>query len=119
MCSGFVYGLSVVDAMLRSGQATTALLIGAETFSRILDWEDRGTCVLFGDGAGAVVLRAEPDQGRGVLATRLAADGSHYDQLYVDGGAGSDGRVGHLRMQGREVSPRGRHDERIGQGDIA
>lgn len=103
VCSGFVYGLSVVDAMLRSGQATTALLIGAETFSRILDWDDRGTCVLFGDGAGAVVLRAEPDQGRGVLATRLAADGSHYNQLYVDGGAGSDGRVGHLRMQGREV----------------
>ena len=89
------------------GQATTALVIGAETFSRILDWTDRGTCILFGDGAGAVVLRAEDQAGsrmdRGVLATYLAADGTHYDDLYVDGGPSSTGTTGHVRMNGREV----------------
>ena len=105
VCSGFVYALAVADNFLRLGQARTALVIGAETFSRLLDWDDRGTCVLFGDGAGAVVLRAERGgaDGRGLLAHRLGADGRHYDQLYVDGGPGTTGTVGHLRMQGREV----------------
>lgn len=108
VCSGFVYGLSVADALLRSGQHRRALLIGAELFSRILDWEDRATAVLFGDGAGAVVLEAADRQdaagrARGVLASRLRADGSHHDLLYVDGGPGSTGTVGKLRMKGREV----------------
>jgi len=108
VCSGFVYALSVADNFLRVGQARTALVIGAETFSRILDWTDRGTCVLFGDGAGAVVMRAEPDTGhaatrRGVLSTHLHADGRHHDMLYVDGGPSTTQTVGHLRMEGREV----------------
>ena len=108
VCSGFLYALSVADSMVRGGAAETALVIGAETFSRILDWEDRGTCVLFGDGAGAVVLRGEdtPDGGdrdRGILATRLHADGRHNDLLYVDGGPSTTGTVGKLRMKGREV----------------
>lgn len=107
VCAGFAYAVAVADNFLRLGQATHALVIGAETFTRILDWQDRGTCVLFGDGAGAVLLRAEPQAGtnadRGVLATRLAADGRHYDHLYVDGGPSSTGAVGHLRMNGREV----------------
>ena len=108
VCSGFLYALSVADNMVRGGAADTALVIGAETFSRILDWEDRGTCVLFGDGAGAVVLRAEDtaDDGqgdRGILATRLHADGRHNDLLYVDGGPSTTGTVGKLRMKGREV----------------
>jgi 3-oxoacyl-[acyl-carrier-protein] synthase-3 len=107
VCAGFAYALATADSFLRSGLATHALVIGAETFSRILDWEDRGTCVLFGDGAGAVVLRAERQEGgpgdRGVLATKLGADGRHYDHLYVDGGPSSTGTVGHLRMNGREV----------------
>ncbi len=108
VCSGFLYALSVAESMIRSGAATTALVIGAETFSRILDWEDRGTCVLFGDGAGAVVLTAEdgpadPAQARGVLSTRLHADGRHNDLLYVDGGPSTTGTVGKLRMKGREV----------------
>ncbi len=107
VCSGFVYGLSVADAMLRAGSAKTALVIGAETFSRILDWEDRGTCVLFGDGAGAVVLRAESVEGRtdepGVLSSVLHSDGRFNDLLYVDGGPSSTGTVGKLRMQGKEV----------------
>ena len=108
VCSGFLYALSVADSMERGGAARTALVIGSETFSRILDWEDRGTCVLFGDGAGAVVLRAEDtaDDGqndRGILATRLHADGRHNDLLYVDGGASTTGTVGKLRMKGREV----------------
>jgi 3-oxoacyl-[acyl-carrier-protein] synthase-3 len=107
VCSGFVYGLATADAFLRSGQARRALLIGAETFSRILDWEDRSTCVLFGDGAGAVVMEAREGQGtaedRGVLATRLHADGRYRDLLYVDGGPSSTGTVGHVRMKGREV----------------
>ncbi|MBZ6377071.1 3-oxoacyl-ACP synthase [Pacificimonas flava] len=102
VCSGFLYGLSVVDAMIRSGQHRRALLVGAETFSRILDWEDRATCVLFGDGAGAVVMEA--DQGdAGVLATRLHADGTHNQLLYVDGGPSTTGTVGKLRMAGKEV----------------
>src|SRR5690606_29628173 len=101
------YGLSVADNFLRSGQANTALVVGAETFSRILDWNDRTTCVLFGDGAGAVVLRAGEGEGhagdRGVLSTHLYSDGRHHDALYVDGGPSSTKTVGHLRMQGREV----------------
>jgi len=102
VCTGFLYAVSVADAMLRAGSARTALVIGAETFSRILDWEDRTTCVLFGDGAGALVLRAE-DGERGILATKLHADGRHNDLLFVDGGASSTGTVGKLRMKGREV----------------
>ncbi|MEJ6595320.1 beta-ketoacyl-ACP synthase III [Parasphingorhabdus sp.] len=102
VCSGFLYALSVADSMIRAGTAQNALVIGAETFSRILDWEDRGTCVLFGDGAGAVVLAAEHGE-NGILATRLHADGAHNQLLYVDGGAGTTGTVGKLRMKGREV----------------
>ena len=102
VCTGFLYALSVADSMLRSGNATTALVIGSETFSRILDWEDRTTCVLFGDGAGALVLRAE-DGERGILATKLHADGRHNDLLFVDGGPSTTGTVGKLRMRGREV----------------
>ena len=107
VCSGFVFGLSVADTMMRAGQANTALVIGAETYSRILDWEDRGTAVLFGDGAGAVVLRSEPSEGtradRGILSTHLRTDGRYHDLLYVDGGVSSTQTTGHLRMQGREV----------------
>lgn len=107
VCSGFVYATSIADNMLRLGQATTALVIGAETFSRILDWSDRSTCVLFGDGAGAVVLRAAGGGGtnadRGILSTHLFSDGSGYEMLYVDGGPSTTGKSGHLRMHGREV----------------
>ncbi|MBB6229007.1 beta-ketoacyl-ACP synthase III [Polymorphobacter multimanifer] len=107
VCSGFLYALTVADAMLRTGAHKHALIIGAETFSRLLDWEDRATCVLFGDGAGAVVLSAFEGGGtssdRGILATRLHADGRHNQLLYVDGGAGSTGTVGKLRMKGKEV----------------
>jgi 3-oxoacyl-[acyl-carrier-protein] synthase-3 len=107
VCSGFVYALATVDAFIRAGQATNALVIGAETFSRILDWKDRSTCVLFGDGAGAVVVKAWHGSGtiadRGILACRLRSDGRHADKLYVDGGPSSTGTVGHLRMEGREV----------------
>ena len=102
VCTGFLYALSVADSMIRSGNATNALVIGAETFSRILDWEDRGTCVLFGDGAGALVLSAE-DGERGILSTKLHADGRHNDLLFVDGGPSTTGTVGKLRMKGREV----------------
>ena len=102
VCTGFLYALSVADSMLRSGNASKALVIGAETFSRILDWEDRATCVLFGDGAGALVLAAEEGE-RGILATRLHADGRHNDLLFVDGGPSTTGTVGKLRMKGREV----------------
>lgn len=102
VCSGFLYALSVAENMIRGGSAKTALVIGSETFSRILDWEDRGTCVLFGDGAGAVVLGVAED-GRGVLASRLHADGRHNELLYVDGGPSTTGTVGKLRMKGREV----------------
>jgi len=102
VCTGFLYALTVADSMLRSGGATKALVIGAETFSRILDWDDRGTCVLFGDGAGALVLSAEETDG-GILATRLHADGRHNDLLFVDGGPSTTGTVGKLRMKGREV----------------
>jgi 3-oxoacyl-[acyl-carrier-protein] synthase-3 len=102
VCTGFLYALSVADSMLRSGNARKALVIGAETFSRILDWEDRATCVLFGDGAGALVLGAEETEG-GILATRLHADGRHNDLLFVDGGPSTTGTVGKLRMKGREV----------------
>ena len=107
VCSGFVYGLSVVDALLRSGAHKRALLIGAETFSRILGWSDRTTCVLFGDGAGAVVIEAQEQPGamtdRGVLTTHLRSDGQHKNKLYVDGGPSSTQTVGHLRMVGKEV----------------
>jgi 3-oxoacyl-[acyl-carrier-protein] synthase-3 len=107
VCAGFVYGLSVADSMIRSGLASTALVIGAETFSRILDWEDRGTCVLFGDGAGAIVLRGEQGTGRasdrGILANALHSDGRHHDILYVDGGPSSTRTTGVLRMEGKEV----------------
>jgi len=102
VCTGFLYALSVADSMLRSGNATKALVIGAETFSRILDWTDRTTCVLFGDGAGALVLGAERTES-GILATRLHADGRHNDLLFVDGGPSTTGTVGKLRMKGREV----------------
>ena len=107
VCAGFVYALSVADSMIKSGLASTALVIGAETFSRILDWNDRGTCVLFGDGAGAVVLRAEEGKGttadRGVLANALHSDGRQHDILYVDGGPSSTRTTGFLRMEGKEV----------------
>ena len=107
VCSGFLYALAVADALLTSGAHRTALVIGAETFSRLLDWEDRATCVLFGDGAGAVVLRAETGTGsnadRGILAHRLHSDGRYNDLLFVDGGPGSTGTTGKLRMKGKEV----------------
>jgi 3-oxoacyl-[acyl-carrier-protein] synthase III len=107
VCSGFVYGLATVDGLLRLGTFKRALVIGAETFSRILDWTDRGTCVLFGDGAGALVLEAQPQPGtredRGILTSHLRSDGRHKTKLYVDGGPSSTGTVGHLRMEGREV----------------
>jgi 3-oxoacyl-[acyl-carrier-protein] synthase-3 len=103
VCTGFLYALTVADSMLRGGNAKAALVIGSETFSRILDWEDRTTCVLFGDGAGAVVLRAEESEDKGILATRLHADGRFGDMLYVDGGPSTTGTVGKLRMKGREV----------------
>ncbi len=106
VCSGFLYAVGVADSMLRSGMAQRAVVIGSETFSRILDWEDRTTCVLFGDGAGAIVLEAQEQEGgaeRGILATRLHADGAHNQLLYVDGGPSTTGTVGKLRMKGREV----------------
>ena len=102
VCSGFLYALSVAESMIRAGSASTALVIGSETFSRILDWEDRGTCVLFGDGAGAIVLSAVED-GRGVLAAKLHADGRHNQLLYVDGGPSTTGTVGKVRMEGPAV----------------
>lgn len=105
VCSGFLYALGVADSMLRAGMAQRALVIGSETMSRILDWEDRTTCVLFGDGAGAVVLEAREvaEDGPGILATRLHADGAHNQLLYVDGGPSTTGTVGAIRMKGREV----------------
>lgn len=107
VCSGFVYAITCADLHIRGGMAKRALVIGAETFSRILDWSDRTTCVLFGDGAGAVVLEATEGKGtvedRGILASSLRSDGSHKEKLFVDGGPSTTGTVGHLRMQGREV----------------
>ena len=107
VCSGFVYALATVDGLLRTGTFRRALVIGAETYSRILDWKDRSTCVLFGDGAGAVVLEALPQPGtaadRGLLAARLRSDGRHKTKLYVDGGPSSTGTVGRVRMEGRAV----------------
>ncbi len=103
VCTGFLYALSVADNMLKGGMAEYALVIGSETFSRILDWEDRTTCVLFGDGAGAVLLRSVEAQDKGVLATKLHADGRHNDLLFVDGGVSTTGTVGKLRMKGQEV----------------
>ena len=107
VCSGFVYAVATADSYLKNGLGTRALVIGAETFSRLLDWTDRGTCVLFGDGAGAVVMDlATPEEyaaGRGVLASALRSDGHHWEKLYVDGGPSSTGSTGHVRMQGAEV----------------
>lgn len=107
VCSGFIYALATADNFLKAGQSRRALVIGAETFSRIIDWEDRSTCVLFGDGAGAVLLEAQPQTGsredRGILASRIRSDGRYEDMLYVDGGPSSTQTVGHLRMNGREV----------------
>ena len=103
VCTGFLYALSIADNMLKGGMADHALVIGSETFSRILDWEDRATCVLFGDGAGAIVLKAVEADDQGILATRLHADGRHNDLLYVDGGVSTTGTVGKLRMKGKEV----------------
>jgi 3-oxoacyl-[acyl-carrier-protein] synthase-3 len=107
VCSGFVYAITTADLYLKGGLAKRVLVIGAETFSRILDWSDRTTCVLFGDGAGALVLEAEDGGGgvshRGIIASSLRSDGTHKDKLFVDGGPGTTGTVGHLRMEGREV----------------
>ena len=104
VCAGFVYALDVADAMLAAGRGRRAMVIGAESFSKILDWSDRSTCVLFGDGAGAVILeRSEDAAGYGVLASKLHADGAHRDILYVDGGPSSSGNVGHVRMEGNKV----------------
>ena len=105
VCSGFLYALATADSLLRTGMAERALVIGAETFSRILDWEDRTTCVLFGDGAGAMVLEAREveEDGPGILYSKLHADGAHSELLYVDGGPSTTGTVGKLRMKGREV----------------
>ena len=107
VCSGFVYAMNVADSMIRTGQAECVLVIGSETFSRILDWTDRTTCVLFGDGAGAIVLRAEtvPDspESPGILVCRIRSDGRYHDKLYVDGGPSTTKTVGYLRMEGREV----------------
>ena len=107
VCSGFIYALAMADNMVRLGQANTAMVVGAETFSRILDWNDRSTCVLFGDGAGAVILRGEDGKGdntdRGILSTHIFSDGTGYEMLYVDGGPSTTGVAGHLRMEGREV----------------
>ncbi|MBV00932.1 MAG: 3-oxoacyl-ACP synthase [Citromicrobium sp.] len=105
VCSGFLYALATADSLLRTGMAKKALVIGSETFSRILDWDDRTTCVLFGDGAGAIVLEAKDvaQDGPGILASRLHAEGAHKDMLYVDGGPSTTGTVGKLRMKGREV----------------
>jgi 3-oxoacyl-[acyl-carrier-protein] synthase-3 len=105
VCSGFLYAIQVADSLIKTGSANCALVIGAETFSRILDWEDRTTCVLFGDGAGAVVLEARnvAEDGPGILASRLHADGRHNELLYVDGGPSTTGTVGKVRMKGREV----------------
>ncbi|MEJ0025794.1 MAG: beta-ketoacyl-ACP synthase III [Rhizomicrobium sp.] len=107
VCSGFIYGMAVADNFIKTGMAKTVLLVGAETMSRLLDWNDRTTCVLFGDGAGAVVLQADDGKGdntdRGVLNTKLFSDGRLHDLLYVDGGPSSTQTTGHLRMQGKEV----------------
>jgi 3-oxoacyl-[acyl-carrier-protein] synthase III len=106
VCSGFLYGVGVADAMIRAGSARRALVIGSETFTRILDWEDRATCVLFGDGAGAILLEGREEAGespRGIIATKLHADGAHNQLLYVDGGPSTTQTVGHVRMKGREV----------------
>jgi 3-oxoacyl-[acyl-carrier-protein] synthase-3 len=105
VCSGFLYAIQVADSLIKTGTANCAVVIGAETFSRILDWEDRTTCVLFGDGAGAVVLEAQDvaEDGPGILASRLHADGRHNELLYVDGGPSTTGTVGKVRMKGREV----------------
>ena len=103
VCSGFIYGVNVVDSLLRTGTAKNALLIGAETFSRILDWQDRTTCVLFGDGAGAIVMSAEEGSDSGVLSSYIRSNGEHRELLYVDGGPSKTQTVGHVRMVGNQV----------------
>ena len=104
VCTGFIYALSVADALLKTGQHKCALVIGAETYSRILDWTDRGTCVLFGDGAGAIVLKSQDsEKARGVIASKLRSDGQYRDRLYVDGGPSTTQTTGHLRMNGKDV----------------
>jgi len=107
VCAGFIYAVGMANSLIQSGQAKTVMVIGAETFSRILDWSDRSTCVLFGDGAGALILSAEPGAGtladRGVMSVKLHSDGAHHDLLYVDGGPSSTGRAGCVRMQGQRV----------------
>ena len=107
VCSGFIYGLAVADNFIKAGQAKSAVVVGAEVMTRLLDWTDRGTCVLFGDGAGAVVLSAEDGKGatsdRGILSTHLHSDGRHYDMLFADGGPSSTQTSGHIRMKGKEV----------------
>ncbi|MEO0680504.1 MAG: beta-ketoacyl-ACP synthase III [Pseudomonadota bacterium] len=107
VCAGFVYALANANALILSGQARTVMVLGAETFSRILDWQDRGTCVLFGDGAGAVILTAQDGEGglddRGVMSVKLHSDGAHHDLLYVDGGPSTTGAAGYVRMEGRKV----------------
>ncbi|NVD38426.1 ketoacyl-ACP synthase III [Ensifer sp. HO-A22] len=107
VCSGFIYAVTTADAYIRGGLAKRVLVIGAETFSRILDWSDRTTCVLFGDGAGAIILEAQEGEGtiadRGILTAKLRSDGAHREKLYVDGGPSTTGTVGHLKMEGREV----------------
>lgn len=107
VCSGFIFALTTADAYIQSGHANRVAVIGAETFSRILDWTDRRTCVLFGDGAGAVIVERSEGKGltsdRGILAAKLRSDGSHKEKLYVDGGPSTTGTIGHLRMEGREV----------------
>jgi len=124
VCSGFLYALSVAESMIRGGSAKAALVIGSETFSRILDWEDRATCVLFGDGAGAIVLKAEdgpenPAEARGVLSTKLHADGRHNELLYVDGGPSTTQTVGKVRMKGREVFRHGSGEPHVGRHRLA
>lgn len=103
VCAGFIYALSVADNFIKSGQVKTAIVIGAESMSRIVDWNDRGTCVLFGDGAGAVILQADNAGNRGILSSHLHSDGRYRDILYVDGGVGSTGQAGKVRMAGQEV----------------
>jgi 3-oxoacyl-[acyl-carrier-protein] synthase-3 len=128
VCSGFIFALAIADNALRLGQARTALVLGAETFSRILDWQDRGTCVLFGDGAGALLLNAVSASGpgqRGILSTHLHSDGRQHDILYVDGGPSSTRESGYLRMQGREVFRQAVHhltsvvDEALAANELA
>src|SRR3546814_18064869 len=120
VCSGFVSAMATADMYIRGGMARRVLVIGAETFSRILDWKDRTTCVLFGDGAGALILEAAEGEGtvadRGILTAHLRSDGAHRQKLYVDGGPSTTGTVGHLRMEGREVRS---EERRVGKEGVS